>query len=229
MSEEDSYSSGLSSFMAKAYGYTALSIISMLVMAFYGSAHFPQLAHFGWKGSILFLLLWIGATALTQWMAKFSPILGVIGLIVVGAMGGFLCVGLFAVVSQKIIMEALLSTTVLFVTLVIVGFTTKKDLSQLGMILFVSLIAIIIVELLNLFIFRSGGLELIISAVTIIVFSIYVMFDTQRLKESYDPSLPDGELNALAVWGAIELFTDFMNLLVRIMEILAALQGNDDD
>lgn len=226
---EDSYASGLSSFMAKSYGYTALSIISMLVMAFYGSAHFPQLANFGWKGSIVFLLLWIGATALTQWMAKYSPVLGIIGLIVIGAMGGFLCVGLFSIVSQKIIFEALLATTVLFVSLVVVGFTTKMDLSRFGIILLVALIAVIIVEFLNILIFRSGGLELLISAVTIVIFSIYVMFDTQRLKDSYDPNLSSGELNALAVWGAIELFNDFMNLLIRIIEILAALQGNDDD
>lgn len=226
---EDSYASGLSSFMAKSYGYAALSIISMLVMAFYGSAHFPQLAHFGWKGSIVFLLLWIGATAITQWMAKYSAVLGVVGLIVIGAMGGFLCVGLFSVVSQKIILEALLATTVLFVSLVVVGFTTSMDLSRFGIILLVSLIAVIIVELLNIFIFRSGALELLISAVTIVIFSIYVMFDTQRLKDSYDPSLSSGQLNALAVWGAIELFNDFMNLLIRIIEILAALQGNDDD
>ena len=79
----------------------------------------------------------------------------------------------------------------------IVGSTTKKDLTQIGGILFMALIGLIIAVIVNIFL-RSPMVNLIISGVGVLIFTGLTAWDAQKIKKMVmsapDVSTEDGSL-----------------------------------
>jgi FtsH-binding integral membrane protein len=121
----------------------------------------------------------------------------------------------FAVYTQLSIVQGFLGAAVLFLSLTLYGYTTKKDLTSWGTFLFVGLIAIIIVSLINIFLLQSGVLATAISAAAILIFLGLTAYDTQKIKEqlAYDT---DGTAE---VSGALTLYLDFINLFINLVQI----------
>lgn len=134
---------------------------------------------------------------------------------------------IFEVFPSAIIIQALLSTVGLFAILSFVGFATKVDLSKFGTIAFISLLAMVIIGFINSFIFHSQGLSLIISSISILVFGFYTAYDTQNMKDSYDDSYNFSTLNQISVSNAINLFLDFIQLFLDILQLLSFFEGDD--
>lgn len=99
------------------------------------------------------------------------------------------------------------------------GYTTKKDLSGWGSFLFMGLIGLIIAMVVNIFL-ASTMLQFVISAVGVLVFTGLTAYDTQRIKEVYLEA--DGAETATkkAVMGALQLYLDFINLFIMLMNLL---------
>ena len=121
----------------------------------------------------------------------------------------------FAVYTQLSIVQGFLGAAVLFLSLTLYGYTTKKDLTSWGTFLFVGLIAIIIVSLINIFLLQSGVLATAISAAAILIFLGLTAYDTQKIKEqlAYDT---DGTAE---VSGALTLYLDFINLFINLVQL----------
>jgi hypothetical protein len=99
------------------------------------------------------------------------------------------------------------------------GYTTKRDLSGVGSFLFMGLIGIIIASLVNIFL-RSSGLDWAISVIGVVVFAGLTGWDTQRIKEMYDP-MDDGTIGGRkAVMGALSLYLDFINLFLMLLRLM---------
>ncbi|HEV2626217.1 MAG TPA: Bax inhibitor-1/YccA family protein [Xanthobacteraceae bacterium] len=99
------------------------------------------------------------------------------------------------------------------------GYTTKRDLSGVGSFMFMGLIGIIIASLVNIFL-RSSGLDWAISVIGVIVFAGLTGWDTQRIKEMYDP-MDDGTIGGRkAVMGALSLYLDFINLFLMLLRLM---------
>jgi len=99
------------------------------------------------------------------------------------------------------------------------GYTTKKDLSAWGSFLFMGLIGIIIASVVNLFL-HSGALYFAISVIGVIVFVGLTAYDTQKIKEMYIES-DDGEtMGKKAIMGALNLYLDFINLFIMLLQLL---------
>jgi uncharacterized protein len=115
-------------------------------------------------------------------------------------------------------------TSVAFASLSLWGYTTKRDLSGFGTFLMMGLIGIILASLLNLW-FQSGALQFAISCIGVLVFAGLTAYDTQRIKDEYLMIAGDAVATAkAAVWGALSLFLDFVNLF----QFLLSLLGNRD-
>ena len=78
------------------------------------------------------------------------------------------------------------------------------------------LIGLIIAMVVNMFL-KSSGLDFIISAAGVLIFAGLTAWDTQRIKEMYDP-MEDGTLvGRKAVMGALTLYLDFINLFLFML------------
>jgi FtsH-binding integral membrane protein len=107
-----------------------------------------------------------------------------------------------------------LGGAVLFGVLSGYGYFTKKDLSGLGSLLFVGLIAIIIASIINIFV-GSTVFQMVISAIAILVFLGLTAYDTQRIREevSYQN---DG---IAEIRGALSLYLNFINLFLSLLQL----------
>jgi uncharacterized protein len=98
------------------------------------------------------------------------------------------------------------------------GYTTRRDLSGFGSFLMMGLIGIIIASLVNIFL-KSSGFDWIISVIGVLVFAGLTAYDTQKIKEMYDP-MDDGTVTGRkAVMGALSLYLDFINLFMMLLRL----------
>jgi FtsH-binding integral membrane protein len=98
------------------------------------------------------------------------------------------------------------------------GYTTQRDLSAFGSFLIMGLFGIIIASLVNLFL-QSSAMAFVISVVGVLVFAGLTAWDTQRIKEMYDP-MDDGTVGGRkAVMGALALYLDFINLFLMLLRL----------
>jgi len=117
----------------------------------------------------------------------------------------------------SIVGNAFMLTTVAFGGLSIFAMNTKKDFSSMGKMLFISLIIIIVASLINIFL-GSSIFQLIISSISAIVFSAFILYDTQNIiNGKYETPIE----------GAIALYLDFLNLFLSLLQILGITNSDD--
>lgn len=110
-------------------------------------------------------------------------------------------------------------TALAFASLSLWGYTTKKDLSGWGSFLLMGLVGIILAGLANIF-FQSSALQFAISCIGVLVFAGLTAYDTQRIKDEYYLVLGDAAaMSKAAVWGALSLFLDFVNLFQMLLSL----------
>ena len=98
------------------------------------------------------------------------------------------------------------------------GYTTQRDLSAFGSFLIMGLVGIILAGIVNIFL-ASSALAFVISVVGVLVFAGLTAWDTQRIKEMYDP-MDDGTVaGRKAVMGALALYLDFINLFLMLLRL----------
>jgi uncharacterized protein len=88
---------------------------------------------------------------------------------------------IFVVYTTASIVSAFFGAAVLFGTMSMWGYFTKKSLESWGSFLLVGLIAVVITSIVNVFI-GSSTLAMVVSAVAIIVFLGLTAYDTQRIR-----------------------------------------------
>ena len=119
---------------------------------------------------------------------------------------------------RNIVFQALIATTLsVFLTLLVV-YITDYDFGFLGIFLFISLFSVIIIELLNYFIFKSTSFRKIIACVGIIIFTLYLVYDFNRLEKAVAQG---DESWGTAVKIAMTLYLDIINLFAYILELLS--------
>ncbi len=110
-------------------------------------------------------------------------------------------------------------TALSFAALSLWGYTTKKDLSGWGSFLFMGLVGIILAGLANIF-FQSSALQFAISCIGVLVFAGLTAYDTQRIKDEYYMMVGDAAaMSKAAVWGALSLFLDFVNMFQMLLSL----------
>ncbi|OJX81754.1 MAG: hypothetical protein BGO92_15565 [Magnetospirillum sp. 64-120] len=99
------------------------------------------------------------------------------------------------------------------------GYVTKKDLSGFGSFLIMGLWGLIIASLVNIFL-QSSMMDFVISAVGVLLFAGLTAYDTQKIKEMYFEA-DDGETaSKKAIFGALTLYLDFINLFIYLLRFL---------
>jgi len=141
---------------------------------------------------------------------------------------------LFTLVSQVSLLAIVVSlgvTTAMFLALVCYGLATKRDLSSWGPLLTFGLLFIIIGGILNWLVIGSLGLEFVITIVAIVIFLGCIAYDMQRIKWLYGQSLDDTGFETeitrnFVIFGAMDMFLNFVNLFIRILRIVSAIMSH---
>ena len=128
---------------------------------------------------------------------------------------------IFVVFTIASIVTAFMGAAILFATMSMYGYFTKKSRESWGSFLFVGLIAVIITSVVNLFI-GSSVLSMVVSAVAIIVFLGLTAYDTQRIRQDLSVYEPDSKAEIL---GALSLYLNFINIFMSLLQLF----GNRDD
>jgi uncharacterized protein len=105
-----------------------------------------------------------------------------------------------------------------FGALSLYGYTTKRDLTGLGSFLFMGLIGLIIASLVNLY-FQSGMMSLVLSAISVLIFTGLTAYDTQKIKEMYFDGDDVAVMGRKAIMGALSLYLDFINLFLSLLRL----------
>ncbi len=169
-----------------------------------------------------FLVEIVLVIAISAGVNRMSPtMLGAL-FTVYSAVNGFTLSIIFLVYTGEDIAIAFVAAAAMFGAMSIVGYTTKMDLTKLGSILIMALIGLIIASVINIFFF-SETLYWIINYAGVLIFTGLTAYDTQKIKHmSEQVSLQGGEaaVGRLSVWGALNLYLDFINLFLFILRIV---------
>lgn len=203
--------------MLRVYNYMFLAIvISGLVSYLVGSS--PEMVKFLFTG-------WV------KWVVMFAPLAAVIGISIVlnqnppkeialmllagfAAIMGLSFAAIFAVFTMGSIVMAFVSAAVLFATMSIYGYFTRRDLTSIGQFLFVGLIAVVIASIINAFV-GSSLMTMVISAIAVIVFTGLTAYDTQKIREIVSAE----SAGSVEVMGALTLYLDFINLFLSLLQL----------
>lgn len=202
-------------FIKKTYQLFAASLMAATVGAYLGMDIAASIAKWYW-GLVILEFAFLFGTYLT----KSKPGLNLIMLFAFTFMTGLTLTPLLSFVLRlpggaSIVTEALLLTGVAFGGISLFAINTKRDFSYMGKFLFISLIIIIVASLINIFL-GSPIFQLVIASVSAILFSAFILFDTQNIIRGNFSS---------PVEAAIALYLDVLNLFISILEILGIFGG----
>lgn len=153
-----------------------------------------------------------------------APMLTLFFLLYAATMGMSLSVLLLVYTASSVI-GCFAAASAMFGIMAIMGYTTDKDLTSFGRILFMGLIGIVIASLINMFL-HSGQMNYIISIVGVAVFTGLTAYDTQKLKRIGAGLEFEGtsanDTKKLALMGALSLYLDFINLFIMLLRLFGS-------
>ena len=129
------------------------------------------------------------------------------------------------VYTSSSVLGCFLSAAVMFGVMAVMGYTTNKDLTSFGRIMFMGLIGIVIASLINIFL-RSDTMDYIISFIGVMVFTGLTAYDVQKLKHIGEGTEYEGapvvEVKKRSIMGALTLYLDFLNLFLFLLRLFGS-------
>ena len=228
---------GLRAYMIRVYNYMAMGvaltgIASWLTFQAAGgdaivlaAGHVSGLTPFGVLvfnpvTTIVLFLGTLGLVFLISWrIDRLQPSTALTLFMVYAALLGVMLSSVLLAYTVTSITRVFFISAASFGALSLYGYTTKRDLSPIGSFLMMGLIGLIIAMVVNMFL-KSPGLEFAFSVVGVLIFAGLTAWDTQRIKEMYDP-MEDGTIvGRKAVMDALSLYLDFINLFLFLLRFL---------
>lgn len=148
-------------------------------------------------------------------LAKMHPLTMKILYVIYSILTGVTFSVIFVAFEVSSLISIFIITAIIFALLAFYGYTTKRDLTKIGTIALIALLGIIIAGILNIFIFKSTMFDTVLTMLGVLIFIAYIAYDVNKVKQLM---LVIGEEKA-AVYGAFQLYLDFINLFIRLLEL----------
>ena len=230
VADQASFDAGLRAHMVRVYNYMAsgLALSGIVAFGLFSSAELAGLFFQVQAGRV------VGLNML-GWIAIFAP-LGLLLLVsfraaqmsvgavqavywaVTALMGVSLSLVLFRYTGASVA-RTFFVTAAAFGALSLYGYTTKTDLTAMGKFLFMGVVGLVLAGIVNM-IWPSGTMSFIISAAGVLIFSGLIAYDTQKIKEQYADAWGTDMAEKVAIFGALSLYLDFVNLFQFLMSFL---------
>ncbi|MGI5845954.1 MAG: Bax inhibitor-1 family protein [Alphaproteobacteria bacterium] len=188
--------------------------ISLLVNPTGGLSALYYIVLFGGLG----LAIWAQARAFRMSASSAAVCLAIyaasIGFVITPLIWGAL------LVNPASILQAFVIAAVMFACMALFGYKTVKNLSFLGIFLYIGMIGLLLVGIASIFWPLGSTFATIICAIGVLVFALFTAYDMQMLKAAYN-SIGDrtGE-NQLAILGALHLYISFIAMFQYILSLL---------
>ena len=214
-----------SALMRKVYTWMALALVITGVTAF-GVANSPTLLMTLMTSRGLMFGLIIAELALVFAISgainRLSLSTATLLFIIYSVLNGAMLSSVFVIYTATSIAKVFFITAGTFGAMAFYGYTTKKDLTSMGKILFMALIGLIIATVVNMFL-KSSGLEYILSYIGVALFTGLTAWDSQKIKEMLQTQYDMSEgAQKLALLGALTLYLDFVNLFLYLLRIFGS-------
>ncbi|MCY2955299.1 MAG: Bax inhibitor-1/YccA family protein [Planctomycetota bacterium] len=210
--------------MNAVYAWMCVGLATTAVVAWWVSTQ-PQLMRSIFKGPTFIVLIvaelalvWVIASAVSRLSTGAATGL----FILYSALNGLTLSVIFIVYQLNAIAATFVVTAGMFGAMSLVGYFTKRDLTQLGSFLFMALIGLILASIVNIF-FANSTLYWVVTYGGVIIFLGLTAYDTQKMKEIAQGAESQGvDASRLAIVGSLTLYLDFINLFLFLLRILGS-------
>ncbi len=215
----------IAAFMSRVYLWMMVGIAISGLTA-YVVASRPDVVNYIVQNRVIFFGLIIfqlvAVVALSGWVQKMSISLASLIYALYATLVGLTFSILFLVYTMESISAAFFTTAFSFAGLSIFGYTTKRDLGPIGSFCMMGLFGMIGILILGFFIpsMMSNTMQLAISIVGVLIFSGLTAYDTQRIKAMQLQFTTDEQARKGAIYGALVLYLDFINLFLNILRLM---------
>lgn len=208
----------ISNIMPKVFMWMFIGLAVTFLTGSYISNN-PSLVMDLFKGSSVFLLLIIELVVvivLSVRIHKMKATTAKILFILYSFITGITFSSIFVVYNIESITYVFLATALIMLVFALIGYYTKLDLTKLSTFLLMALIGVLIMCLVNLFL-ANETLSIGICIISIILFTVYIGYDVQKIKKLYEyEAMPEDNL---AIYGAFQLYLDFINIFLDLLRL----------
>jgi hypothetical protein len=211
---------GLRSYMLSVYNYMASGVLltGIVALLFYNSGLAAQvmqtplqwvimLAPLGFVMAMSFGLNRMSTGTLQTLFWSFAVTMGL-------SMSS-----IFITFTGISIAQTFFAVAAAFAGLSLWGYTTKKDLSGWGTFLIMGVVGLLVAMLINLFL-KSAAMQLMISAIGVLIFAALTAYDTQRIKSMYAYVAGSDMMGKVVIMGALSLYLDFINMFMFLLNFM---------
>lgn len=218
---------GLNSFIMKVFSWMFCGLLLTAGAAYaMASLMFSSEAVFAVANSPVFLIAlviveFVLVFRLSASISKISEGSAKLMFMVYSVINGLTLSYIFFIYSGAQISQAFIYAAVFFGVMALYGYFTKADLSSMGKIFIMGLVAILITSVVNIFI-GSSSVDFIICIIGLGLFIGLTAYDMQKIKSHYyNAASVSGEEMAskLAILGALSLYLDFINMFLYILRL----------
>ena len=166
-----------------------------------------------------YIFLVIAEIAVVIWLSarirKMSPTTAKILFCLYSFLTGLTFSAIFVLYEITSIISIFGITAIIFLIFALIGYFTKIDLTKFGVYLFMGLLGVIICSIINMFV-KSGTFDLTLTIIALIIFIAYIAYDIQIIKRNL---YTFEEQDNLAIFGALQLYLDFINIFLRLLQL----------
>ncbi|MCI4671675.1 MAG: Bax inhibitor-1/YccA family protein [Bacteroidia bacterium] len=184
------------------------------------------LRDFFYGNQILFYVVMFAPLALVFYLSarvhKMSLGAATLAYTAYAVLNGITFASIFMVYKLGTIYTTFFVTAGTFITMAVVGYTTKVDLTKLGNILYMALIGLVIAMVVNFFL-DNDLIDYVISGVGVLIFTGLTAYDTQKMLkigQAIDPETDNAR--KIAIMGALTLYLDFINLFLFLLRFFGS-------
>ena len=146
---------------------------------------------------------------------KMNPLTAMISFVLYSVVTGLTLSIVFVMFEMSSIIYIFLITAFVFLIFALLGYFTKIDLSKYSTIFLMGLFGIIIATIVNIFL-NNATFDIILSWIGVVLFVGLVAYDIQKIKR-YGEIIDDD--NKIAIIGALDLYLDFINIFLRLLNL----------
>ncbi len=221
-SREHGLSGAFPALMRKVYTWMALALLITGITAF-GVASSPTLLMTIMTSKGLMWGLIIAELALVFAISgainRLSLGTATLLFIVYSVLNGTMLSSIFVIYQPMVIAKVFFITAGTFGVMAFYGYSTKRDLTSIGKILFMALVGLVIATVVNMFL-KSPGFDYILSYIGVAIFTGLTAWDTQKIKQMLQTQYDMSEgAQKIALLGALTLYLDFINLFLYLLRI----------
>lgn len=211
---------GLRAYMLRVYNYMAGGLALSAILA-YMVANSPSVlaAVYGsGMGLVVALAPFAFVLVLTFGINRVSPATAQLLFWAFAATMGVALAPVLLAYTGTSVARVFFISAATFGAMSLYGYTTQRNLAQYSSFLMMGLIGVVIASLVNIFL-GSSGLDFVISVVGVLVFVGLTAHDTQMIRGWYVEGEESGQATKKAVYGALSLYLDFLNLFLMLLRL----------